>query len=238
MVDLTTNQTLYAKNIDNKQPVASTVKIMTAVVALERRHSNEIFTVSFEAAAVGEDSMGVTAGEKYTLRELLYGLMLASGNDASEVIAENVAGSGENFVKLMNEKAALLGAKDTKFVNPSGLEEDGEQYSTAYDLAIISQYAWINFPIFRQVVSTANYEIPYTENHKYLYLENQTNLLATYPGVKGIKPGFTPQAGLCLVTLAENGGHQILAVILGSNDRRGEMTQLLDYSFATLGIQI
>lgn len=239
VVDLTTDQTIYAKNIHEKQAVASTVKIMTALIALERKKPNEIFSVSGEAAVVGEDSMGVSEGEKYTLREILYGLLLPSGNDAAEVIAENTAGSTKNFVNLMNNKANLLGAKDTKFINPSGLQEDNiSQYSTAYDMALIARHAWSNYPTFRQVVGTKSFEIPYSEDHKYLYLENQTNLLATYPGVKGIKPGYTPEAGLCLVTLAENDGHSLLAIILGSNDRRGEMIQLLDYSFGSIGVKL
>lgn len=237
VVDLTTNKTIYAKNIHNRQPIASIVKIMTAIVALEKKHLDDIFTVSQQAAEVGEDSMGITAGEKYTLEQLLYGLLLPSGNDASEAIAENVAGNRNKFIDLMNQKAKVLGLNDTKFVNPSGLDEDGiEQYSTAFDVAVITRYALVNFPIFRKIVSTKFYEISYSPQHKYLYLENQTNLLSTYPGVAGVKPGYTPQAGLCLVTLAENGGHQILAVILGSKNRREEMIKLLDYSFGFLGI--
>lgn len=238
VVDLTTNKILYAKNQHQKLPVASTLKIMTAIIALERRDPQDIFTVSENAAKIGEDFMGISAGEKYTLEELLYGLLLPSGNDAAVAIAENVAGSHTRFVELMNEKAKLLGAKDTKFVNATGLQGDGEHYSTAYDLAVIARYAWVNFPLFRQIVGTFSYEIPYTKDHKYLYFENQTNLLSTYPGVKGIKPGYTPEAGLCLVTLAENGKHQVLAVLLGSQDRRGEMKKLLDYSFSALGIKI
>jgi D-alanyl-D-alanine carboxypeptidase (penicillin-binding protein 5/6) len=238
VVDLSTGKILYAKSQHQKLPVASTLKIMTAAIALERKNPNDVFTVSENASKTGEDFMGISAGEKYTLEELLYGLLLPSGNDAAVAIAENIAGTEPEFVKLMNEKARLLGAKDTKFVNASGLEGDGEYYSTAYDMAIISRYAWVNFPLFRQIVGTFSYEIPYSKDHKYLYFENQTNLLRTYPGVKGIKPGYTPEAGLCLITLAENGGYQILGLLLGSGDRRGEMQALLDYSFATLGIKI
>jgi len=238
VVDLSTDKILYAKNDHERLSVASTLKIMTATVALERKNPNDIFTVSEKAAKTGEDFMGISAGEKYTLEELLYGLLLPSGNDAAVAIAENIAGTESEFVRLMNDKAKLLGAKDTNFVNATGLQGDSEHYSTAYDMAIIARYAWVNFPLFRQIVGTFSYEIPYSKDHKYLYFENQTNLLRTYPGVKGIKPGFTPEAGLCLVTLAENGGHQILGVILGSNDRRGEMQMLLDYSFSTLGVKI
>ena len=248
VVDLTTNEVLYAKNSKEKLPVASTVKILTAVVALEHLKPSKVLTVSETASKVGEDFMGLTPDEKLTLEELLYGLLLPSGNDAAAAIAEGVAGSVSRFVDLMNTKAQILGAVDSKFVNPSGLEGDGEHYSTAADLAIISKYAWENFAEFRRIVGTKYHEIAYaagtesagdyTPEHKYFYLENQTNLLGTYPGVKGIKPGFTPEAGLCLVTLAENGGHQILGVVLGATDRRGDMEKLLNYSFAAQGVQI
>jgi len=238
VVNVTTGDVLYAKNEHQKMPIASTVKILTAGVALERKNAQEVFGVSEKASKIGEDFMGISAGEKYTLEELLYGLLLPSGNDAAEAIAEGVSGSSGNFVTLMNEKANLLGAVDSKFVNPSGLEGDGEHYSTVYDLALISRWTWVNFPVFRTIVGTKYHEIPYSQEHKYIYLENQTNLLGTYPGVKGIKPGYTPQAGLCLVTLAENGGHEVLGVVLGSQDRRGDMEKLLNYSFSILGVQI
>lgn len=239
VVDLSTNDVIYEKNSKVQQPVASTVKILTAIVALETLKPTNVIKVSGQAAKVGEDFMGLTAGEKLTLEDLLYGLLLPSGNDASVTIAEGIAGSEDKFTQLMNEKAKILGAVDSKFINSSGLEKDNvEQYSTAADLAIISKYAWKNFGLFRQIVGTKYYEIPYNAEHKYFYLENQTNLLSTYPGVRGIKPGFTPAAGLCLVTLAENGGHQILAVVLGATDRRGDMEKLLNYSFATQGVHI
>lgn len=238
VVDLTTSKVLFAKNPKQKLPIASTLKILTAVVALESLAPNKVVTVTEKAAKTGEDFMGLTASEKLTLEELLYGLLLPSGNDAAVAIAEGVAGTQEKFVELMNRKAAILGAVDSKFVNPTGLEGDGEHYSTSFDMATISKYAWESFPIFRKIVGTKYYEIPATLEHKYFYLENQTNLLGTYPGVKGIKPGYTPEAGLCLVTLAENGGHTILVVILGSENRRDEMAKLLDYSFETLGVKI
>lgn len=238
VVDLATNEVLFAKNPKEKLPVASTVKILTAIVALEHLKPSQVLTVSETAASVGEDFMGVSAGEKLTLEELLYGLLLPSGNDAAVAIAEEVAGASSRFVDLMNVKSQVIGAVDSKFSNPSGLEGDGEHYSTAQDMVIFAKYAWENFAEFRRIVGTKYYELPYTPEHKYFYLENQTNLLGTYPGVVGIKPGYTPEAGLCLVTLAENGGHTILGVVLGSSDRRGDMEKLLDYSFATQGVQI
>ena len=230
---------LFENNINEKLPVASTVKIMTALVVLENVDVNSIFTVTDKAAKVGENSMGLTAGEKLTVKELLYGLMLVSGNDSAVTLAEGVSGTEEKFVEMMNEKVQSLGLKNTKFINASGLDEDGKvQYSTAYDLAVISHYVWENYPMFRDISSTFHQFIDSTNRHKEFDLYNDTNLLTTYPGVMGIKPGFTWEAGLCLVTYAENDGKKIIAVILGSENRRGEMKELLDYSFSQYGITV
>ena len=234
-----TGEIIFNKNSRERLPVASTVKVMTALVALESADPAAVYTVSEKAASVGENSMGLTAGEKLTLRELLYGLMLVSGNDAAVAIAEGVSGSEDKFVTRMNETVSALGLKDTMFVNSSGLDEDGGNgYSTAYDMAVIAHYVWQKYELFRKVASTYNEYIEYTSEHKAFDLYNDTNLLTTYPGVRGIKPGFTWEAGLCLVTYAENDGKKILAVILGSDDRRGEMKELLDYSFGTYGITV
>jgi len=233
VVEVNSGKVLYSKNPHLRLPVASTQKILTALVALELAKPDDIFQVSTTAASVGEDFMGISAGEKYSPLDLLYGLMLPSGNDAAAAIAENIGGSQERFVQLMNDKTRLIGAAHSQFANPSGLEGDGTNFSTAYDLALISYHGWQN-PVFRQVVGTKYHEIPYSAEHKYLFLENQTNLLGTYDGVIGIKPGFTPSAGLCLVTAAVREGHLILAVILGSENRRDEMRALLDFSFTTL----
>ena len=239
LVDYDSSKIIYAENIEEKLPIASIVKIMTALVAFENENLDQTFVVSEKAAGVGENSMGLTSGEKLTLEELLYGLMLVSGNDAAITIAEGVAGSEDKFVALMNEKVKALGLKNTRFVNASGLDDDNlVQYSTAYDLATIVHYVWENYPQFRQITSTFNKYIEVSENHKAFDLYNDTNLLTTYPGVKGIKPGFTWEAGLCLVTYAENDGKKLLAVILGSDDRRGEMRELLDFGFNSFGIKI
>lgn len=236
--DITQDKVLYDKNSKERLPVASLIKVATAIVALESKRPSARFRVSSKAASVGENSMGITAGEVYTLEELLYGLMLYSGNDAAEAIAESVAGTSEQFVALMNQKAKILGLSDTYFVNPSGLEDDkNPEYSTAYDLAILTRYALSN-RVFAQVAQTVEYTIPYSSEHKRIYLYNQTNLLTSYPGVKGVKTGYTPSAGLCLVTYVENGGHKLIAVILSSESRREEMKELLDYSFTVLGVNV
>jgi D-alanyl-D-alanine carboxypeptidase (penicillin-binding protein 5/6) len=232
--DTTSKKVLYSKNPQEKLPMASLTKIMTAIIALENQRRDNAYVVT-QGDLVGEDSMGLSAGETLTLSDLLYGLILNSGNDAAEVLAENFPGRNF-FIKAMNDKVKSLGLSDTNFTNPTGLEGDGNQYTTAYDLMVITQYALSNFTLFDSVVSTFDYDIPYTQDHKAFYLENQTNLLTSYPGVKGVKTGYTPEAGLCLTTYLDYNGHKIIAVILGSDDRRGEMIELLDYSLKSEGI--
>ena len=234
--DLTTNQFLYEKDIKTRIPLASLTKIMTAVIALENIKLDKEFTVTKSAAEVGENTMGLTEGEKLTLEELLYGLVLHSGNDAAETIAQGSQFGRDNFVYLMNKKAENMGLSDTHFTNPSGLEGDGKQYSTTYDLLVMTRYALEN-PEFASVVATVEKELPYSEKHKYLYLFNETNLLTSYPGVKGVKTGYTEEAGLCLVTYLEYNGHKIIAVLLNAQNRRQEMKDLLDYSLKTLGVK-
>ena len=238
-VNYDTGEILFNKDPKERLPIASVVKIMTALVALESADYSKVFTVSEKASKVGENSMGLVAGEKLTLKELLYGLILVSGNDAAVTIAEGVSGSEEKFVSQMNDEVTRLGLKDTHFVNASGLDVDGNNdYSTAYDVAVISHYLWQNYAVFRQVSSTYHEYIESSGDHGAYDLYNDTNLLTTYPGVLGIKPGFTWDAGLCLATYAENDGKKILAVVLGSDDRRGDMKELLDYSFGTYGIHV
>jgi D-alanyl-D-alanine carboxypeptidase len=233
--DTTTKEVLYSKNPTEKLPMASLTKIMTAVVALENKKPDDSYVVN-QGDLVGEDSMGLDAGEKLSLDELLYGMMLHSGNDAAETLASNFPGGTVAFVKAMNNKVKTLGLSDTNFTNPTGLEGDGKQYTTAYDLVVMTQYALTNFPLFDGVVSTFDYNISETSTHKEYDLENETNLLTSYPGVKGVKDGYTPEAGLCLVTYLDYKGHKIIGVVLGSGDRRGEMIELLDYSLKSLGI--
>ncbi len=234
--DLTTDTLLYSKNIRTRVPLASLTKIMTAIVALENQGINDEMRVSKSAAKVGENSMGLEQGEILKLEDLLYGLVLASGNDAAETIAENSKFGRDDFVYIMNKKAEDLGLYDTHFTNPSGLEGDGKQYSTAYDLLVMTRYGLQN-PNFAKIVSTVNHEIPASEKHKAFYLYNETNLLTSYPGVKGVKTGYTYEAGLCLVSYLEQDGHHIIAILLNAQNRRQEMKDLLDYSLKELGLK-
>lgn len=235
MYDLVDNKVLYEKNVHERLPMASLTKIMTAIIALEDKSMPNTYRVQSEDL-VGEDSMGLEAGEVLTKEELLYGLMLNSGNDASEVLARNYPAGRAAFLQAMHDKALALGLNDTAFSNPSGLQGDGTQYTTAQDLLIITKYALDTFPLLREIVSTYQYTIPATATHKQFELTNETNLISTYPGVKGVKTGFTPEAGMCLITYFDNGDQKLIGVLLNSPDRRAEMRTLLDYSLTTLGV--
>lgn len=227
--DITSKKSILAKNPNTKMPTASTLKILTGAVTLDNATLQSIFTVSEKAANVGEDSMLLSVNEKLTVEELLYGLMLPSGNDAAITLAEGIAGSEQNFVDLMNQKVKYIGMDNTYFVNSSGLEGDGEDYSTARDMTQLAAYVWSNYPIMQTISGTYNYLIPANNFHKSFDLYNETNLLTTYPGVKGLKPGYTPKAGYCLITVADINGHEIIITMLNSQNRREEMRQILDH---------
>lgn len=235
MYDLTEDKVIYEKNERVRRPMASLTKIMTAIISLENKRQDDRYAVH-GADLVGEDSMGLSVGEVLTLEELLYGLLLPSGNDASEVLASNYPRGRDAFVRAMNDKAKSLGLTDTVFSNPSGLQGDGEQYTTAYDMLVITRYALDNFPLFRKIVATPEYTLSATSGHKEFYLISETNLLTTYPGVKGVKTGYTPEAGMCLISYLDYDGHKIIGIILNSQNRRQEMKELLDYSLKKSGI--
>ena len=235
LVEINSGDILFDSNSTEKLPIASLAKIMTAVVALEHRGLQDKIFVASDAATVGENTMGVSYGETYSLEELLYGLILHSGNDAAYAIADGVAGNSERFVEWMNFKAEELGLADTHFADPSGL--DDENVNTAKDLVKLTRYALKN-PTFKEIAATVEKEIFADNFHKYIYLFNQTNLLTTYPGVAGVKTGFTEAAGLCLVTYAENDGREVVGVVLDSIDRKGDMILMLDHGFRTLGVNV
>ncbi len=235
VVDINTGKIVYEKNSTKRLKIASLTKIMTAVVALEHKKITDEILVSQKAASIGENIMGISEGEVYTLEELMYGLVLNSGNDAAYAIAEGVAGDSDTFVKWMNMKAKELDLNNSYFTDPCGLND--ETYSTSEDLVKLSRYAMQNED-FRRIVATISMELPYSERHKYIYLENQTNLLTTYPGVAGIKTGYTEEAGYCLVSYAKNNDIELIGVVLKSENRKFDMIWMLDHSFSTLGVVI
>lgn len=232
LIDASNGEILYAKNESEKLPMASTTKIMTALLALEYGDLEEIVTVDNSASGVEGSSMFLGKGEKISLENLLYGLMLWSGNDAAKAIAIHIAGSVESFVSMMNAKAKELGALHTNFVNPNGLPAENH-YTTANDLACIAYHAMKN-PMFAQIVSTKSRKIPW-ERHEYdRVLTNHNKLLTRYDDCTGIKTGFTKAAGKCLVSSATRDGVNLICVVLNSPDMYNECAQMLDYGFSVV----
>lgn len=238
-VEANTGEVLYEKNSHQELSIASLTKIMTTIVVLENRSFDDIFSVSSRASEMEPDKMFLIAGEKMTLKQLLEGIFLISANDAAEVIAENTTGRREEFINLMNSKARQLGMNNTFFLNPSGLEEDNaKQYSSALDVAIMSRYLITRWPEIVNISSQPHIYIDRTDYHQDYDLYNGINLLTTYPGVLGLKTGYTPEAGLTLVTLAKRGDKEVIGVLLGAVNRRDDAKLMLDYSFKKLGLQI
>jgi serine-type D-Ala-D-Ala carboxypeptidase (penicillin-binding protein 5/6) len=232
--------TYYAKNADLELPMASCTKIMTALLAVERGSLNQLIKVGADAAAlVRPDSsyMGLKAGEQLTLHDLLYGLVLPSGNDAAVAIADAIGGSVPAFVAMMNQRAQQLGLTHTHFINPHGLGAPGH-YTTAHDLAILAAVA-MTYPELVQVTSTVYYTIPKTATHKVYKLHTGIDILpggySPYPGAIGIKPGFTGDAGYCEAFAAIRRGHLMVGVVLNEPTwqiRLADMRKLLDWGFA------
>lgn len=228
VIDADTGQILFAKNPHQKRPIASTTKIMTALLAIECGDLKDIVTVSKRAAGVEGSSVYLRTGEKLSLEELLYGALLKSGNDACVAIAEHIAGREQIFVDWMNYKAFLIGAQNTHFSNTNGLPHK-EHLSSAYDLAIISRYA-LNNPTFNQMVATKNQTISGPNGQR--QLKNTNKMLWSYQWADGIKTGTTYAAGRCLVTSATKDGRRLIAVVLHSHNRYSDSTKLLNYCFA------
>ncbi len=234
-IDTKTGQVLYSKNIHDRLPIASLVKVMTVLITLENKSMNDQFVVSQKAAEMEPDKMLLIAGEKLTLKELLDGIFLVSANDAAEVLAEETTGNRSEFIKLMNNKAKQLGLRDTFYANPTGLDEDtNNSYSSTFDLAILTRYLIHHFPQIVDISKSEHIYLPQSETHQDYDMYTGINLLATYPGVVGFKTGFTPEAGLTLITLVRKNGHEIIGVLLGSGDRRDEARDILDYVFKKL----
>lgn len=236
-VDTQTGEVLYEKDPHERLPIASLTKVMTVIVALENHKYSDVFSISQQASDMEPDKMFLIPGEKLTLEELLDGVFTVSANDAAEAIAEDSVGSRAEFISLMNKEALQIGMNDTKFINPTGLQEDGkEQYSSAFDVALMARYAIKHWPHLVDISSQAHIFLPKNDTHQDYDLYSGINLLTTYPGVVGFKIGFTPEAGLTIITLARKDGHEVAGVLLGSQDRRDETRDLLDYSFKKLGI--
>lgn len=230
VIDEGTGRVLLKHNERTSLPMASTTKVMTALLALEKGDLDDPVTCSRTAFGVPGTSIYLSEGETLTLREMLYGLMLASGNDAATAIAEHIGGTVEEFCRQMTERAAELGCTGTVFLTPHGLPKEGH-YTTARDLALIAREA-MTHDFFRQVVSTRRATIPWEGRSYDRVLNNKNRLLATYEGATGIKTGYTKKAGRCLVFGAERDGMRIIGVVLNCADWFDEAARLMDLAFA------
>ncbi len=229
LVDLNSGTVLYSKSSLAIMAPASTTKIMTAILVLEKLNLNTIVTVRPDAASKEGTSMELRNYERRTVRELLYGLMLKSGNDAATALAEAVSGTEANFTQLMNQKAKLLGMKNTCFKNASGLPDIGH-YTTAYDMAILTRYALKN-PNFSAIVGTKVKEIPGAKPGEIRQLENHNKLLWRYPYAIGVKTGYTVTAGGCLVSAASYQGKTLINIVLKTPTIYNDSIKLFNYGF-------
>lgn len=222
---------IIGKNEDVKSAMASTTKIMTTIVILEKADLNETVTVSAKAGGTGGSRLGLKRGDKASVRDLLYGLMLRSGNDAAVALAEHVGGSVKGFAELMNEKAIELGLTNTHFVTPHGLD-DANHYTTALELAKLTDYAMDN-ETFAKIVGTKSTTI-YINNQS-RQINNTNELLGVLNGVVGVKTGFTNNAGRCLVTETKRNDMDIITIVLGADtkkDRTKDSVNLIEYTFS------
>ena len=217
---------LYAHNSNKKLPMASTTKIMTALLALEHGNLDDIVTITKKSVGVEGSSIYLYEGEKITLKDLVYGLLLRSGNDSAIAIAEYIAGSTSDFVVMMNKRAAEIGAINTNFTNPHGLSNDNH-YTTAYDLALITRIALKN-ETFKEIVKTKVW-IADRKKNEYFYNKNKT--LLQYEGGDGVKIGYTKISGRCLVASATRDNMQLIAVVLNDSNWFNDCYKLFDYGF-------
>lgn len=231
VMDIDSGRILYQKDSNVKRLIASTTKLMTFLTAIT--YGEELLDVKFK---VGEEvlktygtNMYLNLGEEVTLRELLYGLMLRSGNDASVVIAKNVSGSIEKFVEYMNELATKLGMHNTIFKNPHGLDEESKNYSTAYDMAILTRYLYLNYPLFQEIAGTKYYD--FASNLKSYALINRCKIIFTYKNITTAKNGYTPLAGKSLVTTASKNNLNLLIVTLDDFDSYDNHERLYEEYF-------
>lgn len=228
IVDVPSKVVLFDKNPNFPLHPASTTKIMTALIALENYQLDEVFPVPNLETIIGRN-MALEKGEKMRVKDLLYGLLVQSANDAAYTLASNYPGGVEKFVEAMNQKAITLGLFKTRFVNTTGIDQ-ADHYSTAYDLAHLAAYA-VKKPLFLEMVGTQKITISDIENKQKHELENTNELIGKVEGLGGVKTGWTEGAGECLIAYVEREGRKIITVLLGSQDRFGETEKLIDWVF-------
>lgn len=230
LMDAATGVVLYAQNENEPRAMASTTKIMTALLVLESGDLDKAYTVTAADAAVEGSALGMKAGEVLSVRALLTGLMLVSGNDTAHALANALCASQEAFVERMNQKAKQLGLKHTHFTNPAGLS-DAQHYSTALDMAVLTAAALRN-PLFAALCRQQKAEVDFIKPQKSVAVYNHNRLLAQYSGCIGVKTGYTQAAGRCLVSAARRQGQTLIAVTLSDADDWADHKALLDDGFA------
>jgi D-alanyl-D-alanine carboxypeptidase (penicillin-binding protein 5/6) len=231
VVDRDTQQIMYAKNIDQRRPPASIMKLMTAMVALDSAPPTQMLTVTPAAAAMEPNRMGLDAGEQLTVEEVMYGMLLDSGNDAAEALADALGGH-DAFIQKMNAKAADLGLENTHFVDAAGLDDN--DYTSPYDMAVLADAAYTGYPTIRQIVGTKQQTIVGTATHKWFQPINLNDLLWDYPGTYGMKVGYTDAAQYTIVLAGQKDGHNVEIVLLGSQHHFTEGRALFDWAYAHL----
>lgn len=230
VLERSTKSILFSKEENQVRKMASTTKIMTAIVVIENANLYDTVTISKKAATTGGSRLGIKEGDKITICDLLYGLLLKSGNDTAVALAETVGGSIEGFAEMMNKKAQDLGLENTNFVTPHGLDSDNH-YTTAYELAILTDYA-LNNQTFFNFVSTKNYTV--TINGIPKSINNTNELLGNLNGVYGVKTGFTNGANRCLVTACKRDNLDIICIVLGADTKKfrtQDSIKLIEYTY-------
>ena len=236
LVDIDSNVILWQQAAHAELPPASTTKVLSALVALANFDPSRLVVVTPDAVRLSwdESRMGLAAGQSLTVRELLTGMLLVSGNDAANALAGGTVGM-ERFVGAMNGQVAALGLHDSHFTTPVGLQ-DPAQYSSAYDLAVIATAAVRRFAVFRDIVAMRSSDLPATPGHPEFTMQSINQLLAMYPAAVGIKPGWTADAGYCEVGMAVRDGHRLLSVLLNAPYSYSQSRRLLDWGFVQEGL--
>ncbi len=230
LIERNSGRVLEEFNADKRRPMASTTKIATAITVLENCDDiDKIIKVPKEAVGIEGSSIYLEEGERLSIKDLLYGLMLQSGNDCAVALACVIAGNVSNFAIRMNNLATKVGAVNTNFTNPHGLHDD-KHYTTARDLALISAYAMSN-AVFREIVSTKRYEMPWADREYKRVIVNKNKILSTFDGGNGVKTGYTKKAGRCLVSSAERNGMEVIAVVLNCGPMFEECRALMEKAF-------
>jgi len=236
LADLDTGQVLFAKNPNKHRPIASLTKIMTALLTMERTSPGDIVTVSRAAAepagSNGLSELGLKQGERISVGELEYALLLQSANDAAVALADEVSGTEQRFIALMNARARRLGMTDSHFRSPNGLDDRG--YSSARDLVTLTRATFAADPRFARIVSTKYHDIPSPAGKRPWHIQNRNVLLWLYPGAIGVKTGYTSDAGFCVIAAAQRNGRRLVAVVLGGRSEPfSSAAALLNYGFAS-----